>query len=91
MRKAIVMAMVALLALTLAAPAASAKAEHTDFQGLYFPAGLAGTGTDCPVPVSRMGRSRLLRDGHGFLDRYCPAARIRVRDMVVYERGVLVP
>ena len=52
----ITMLLLPVLFLSLAVPSAAAAAKpadspgavHTDFEGLYFPAGMEGTGTDCP-------------------------------------------
>ena len=79
-RTAMLLAAAALVAM-VAAPAASAGAAHEDFFGLYFPAGMDGTGTDCPYTwvdpafcVIDPGEQTVL-----------PSGRIQIRDMVLYE------
>jgi hypothetical protein len=73
--------LVALFPLLLPIPASAARAVHTDFYGLYFPAGLDGTGTDCPYTwmdpafcIVEQGQWTELPSGH-----------LRIRDMVVFE------
>lgn len=73
-----------LLSMVLAtsiAPTASARASHDEFVGLYFPAGLAGTGTECPYTwvepafcVIDPGSWTEVGDG-----------RMRIREMTVFE------
>lgn len=65
----------------LMTPAASARAVHAGFHGLYFPAGLPGTGTTCPYTwvdpsfcVIDAGTWTELADG-----------RIRIRDLELFE------
>ena len=68
--------------LALGAPAAaSAAAVHDAFVGVYFPAGMPGTGTTCPYTwvdpafcVIDPGSWTELGDGH-----------LRIRDMTVFE------
>lgn len=60
---------------------AAAEAERTEFYGLYFPAGMPGTGTECPhtwlAPafcIVHMGSWTEL-----------PSGRLRIRNMTVFE------
>ena len=85
MRKTIVMAVVALLVLGLAAPAALAKAEHTDFYGLYFPAGMPGTETECPH--TWVDPAFCVMD-KGAWDEL-PSGRLRIRDMTIFELALV--
>jgi len=85
MRKAIVMAL-ALLVLAAAAPAAATPAVesgavHTDFYGLYFPAGMPGTETDCPGVW--MDPSFCILDPGDQTPSV--GGGLRIRGMVVYE------
>jgi hypothetical protein len=81
MRKTIVMAIVALMVLGLAAPAALAKAEHTDFYGLYFPAGMEETGTKCPY--TWVDPAFCVMDMGSWTE--LPSGRLRIRDMKIFE------
>lgn len=78
---------VAVLALTTPASASKppqAGAVHTEFYGLYFPAGMSGTGTTCPYTVNALGmcvidagQLRTLKSGH-----------IEIRNMQLLELAV---
>jgi hypothetical protein len=83
MRKSIVVSMVALLVIGLAAPATADGAEHTDFYGMYFPAGLEGTGTECPDPYTWVDPAFCVVE-QGDWD-YLPSGRVKIRNMVVLE------
>jgi hypothetical protein len=70
-----------MLLVGLAAPTASARATHDEFVGLYFPAGMPGTGTACPYTwvdpaFCIIDRGTWVELGDG---------RLRIRDMQVYE------
>jgi hypothetical protein len=79
--------LVLVAALAVAASSAQAGAVQTEFGGLYFPAGLAGTGTACtgtwmPAPGPGMcvldsGQQRQLSGG-----------RLQIRGLVLDERAV---
>ena len=63
---------------------ARAAAEKTEFRGLYFPAGMIGTGTECPYTVNSLGmcvisagESTPLADG-----------RLQIRNLVLLELAV---
>ena len=74
--------LLAILVLALAAPAASAKARHTDFHGLYFPAGMPGTGTACPYTWVATPGMCVIDPGD---QTVLPSGRLRIRDMTLYE------
>ena len=84
MRRVIVMTALALLVLAAAAPATAAGAEHDDFFGLYFPAGMPGTGTTCPgvwvdpffCVLDPLDPTNLT---------VLPSGHIQIRDMELYE------
>lgn len=85
MRRAFV-GILLMLVLAAAAPAAAAPAVengavHTDFYGLYFPAGMPGTGTECPGLW--MDPSFCILDP----GEQTPSVGggLRIRDMVLYE------
>jgi len=70
-----------MLLVGLAAPTASARAAHDEFVGVYFPAGMPGTGTDCPYTwvdpaFCIIDSGTWVQFGDG---------RLRIRDMQVYE------
>jgi hypothetical protein len=71
------------LFLGTAMPAASgtAGAEHTDFWGVYFPAGMDGTGTECPYEW--VDPAFCVVDPGSWTT--LPSGRIKIRDMVVFE------
>ena len=82
MRKAIVMAMTALLVLALAVPVAAGGAEHTDFYGAYYPAGL-GSPEECPHTLVPLGLGFCVIDP-GNQD-VLPSGRLRIRNMKILE------
>ena len=65
----------------LAVPSAATGAEHTDFYGVYFPAGLPGTNTACPG--NWVGPALCVIDPGSWT--VLPSGRHRIRDMTVYE------
>lgn len=79
-----VLFLAAMLVLGLAAPAASAPAVHTAFHGLYFPAGLDGTGTECPDPYVwvAMPPSCVIAPG---TTTGLPNGRVFISEMELYE------
>jgi len=52
--RAVVLLLLTVLVLALAAPASSAEAPRSFFHGVFFPAGMEGTGTECPYTWSEM-------------------------------------
>jgi hypothetical protein len=79
--RATIALLTAVLLAAAAAPSVSARAAHDEFAGLYFPAGMPGTGTDCPYTwvdpafcVIDPGTWTAPADG-----------RLRIRDMRVFE------
>lgn len=72
----------AILVLGLAAPASSAVAVHSGFHGLYFPAGMEGTGTDCPYTWVEMPPSCVMAPGS---QTVLPNGRVFISDMELYE------
>ncbi|MEN8115155.1 MAG: hypothetical protein ABFS21_12305 [Actinomycetota bacterium] len=66
---------------TAAEPAESPGAVHTDFEGLYFPAGMPGTGTDCPY--FWMDPAFCIIDPG--TQTVLPSGRTQIRGMTVYE------
>jgi hypothetical protein len=60
---------------------ASAKASHTDFVGLYFPAGMPGTDTECPYTWVDPAFCVIDPGTWTELD----SGRVRIRGMEVYE------
>lgn len=81
MRRIAVALAVAALSLGVAVPAASAPSWHTDFWGVYFPAGLPGTGTDCPYAWVEPAFCVI---DPGEWDAL-PGERIRIRGITLYE------
>ena len=79
--RAVILLLVPVLALAIAVPYASARAEHTDFYGLYFPAGLPGTGSVCPY--TWMDPSFCIIDQGSWSQT--PSGRIAIRGMTLYE------
>lgn len=70
------------------APVAEARSIHAapgveraPFMGLYFPAGMAGTGTECPY-VWREPSFCIMEPGS---QKHLPNGRVRIRDMKLYE------
>ncbi len=82
MRRHVAIAFLAsVLLVGVTAPSVSARAVQTEFAGVYFPAGMPGTGTTCPYTwvapafcVVDPGSWTALADG-----------RWRIRDMTVFE------
>ena len=84
MRRTSVLALVAALVLTVLVPsAASARSERTDFYGVYFPAGMPGTGTECPEPYEWVDPAFCVID-QGDWDQL-PSGRLRIRNMTILE------
>jgi hypothetical protein len=84
MRKVIVALTLLVLAAATpvaAGPAGDSGAVHTDFYGLYFPAGMPGTGTECPGLW--MDPSFCILDPGD--QAASPGGNLRIRDMVLYE------
>ncbi|MCL1599131.1 MAG: hypothetical protein M3094_08110 [Actinomycetia bacterium] len=77
----LVLGLVGPAAATAAKPADSPGAVHTDFEGLYFPAGLEGTGTECPGEW--MDPALCVTDQGSWT--FLPSGRIRIRNMEVFE------
>jgi hypothetical protein len=75
------LSLVAPSAATAAKPADSPGAVHTDFEGLYFPAGMAGTGTTCPG--FWMDPSFCILDPGS--QTTLPSGRLKIRGMTLYE------
>lgn len=67
-----------------AKPADSPGALHTDFVGLYFPAGMLGTGTDCPGTWMDPSFCILDPDPTSSME-LLPSGRLKIRDMTLYE------
>lgn len=63
---------------------AQASAVHSEFHGLYFPAGMAGTGTTCPYTVNPLGMC-VIDPGETTV---LPSGRIQIRGMVLLELAV---
>jgi hypothetical protein len=83
MRRTATLLAVAALMVGVAVPAASAKATHTEFHGLYFPAGMEGTGSECPDPYVWQPPAFCVIDPGRQIP--LPSGRIRIRNMQVYE------
>jgi hypothetical protein len=71
----------AALVLGAAMPAATADDGHTDFWGVYFPAGMAGTDTECPYTWVEPAFCIIDQGTWNEL----PSGRTRIRGMTVYE------
>jgi hypothetical protein len=69
------------LVLGLAAPSVAGGAVRTDFQGVYFPAGMPGTGTECPY--TWVDPAFCVIDPGSWTT--LPSGRVRIRGMTVYE------
>jgi hypothetical protein len=63
------------------APPVSAGAVHTDYYGLYFPAGMPGTGTSCPY--TWVAPSFCVKDQGSWT--VLDGGRLRIRDMTILE------
>src|SRR4030042_2225064 len=74
--------LLATLILGLLAPAAGAVAEHSRFHGLYFPAGMEGTDTDCPYTWQEMPPMCIMAAGSPAV---LPGGRLLIRDIELYE------
>lgn len=74
--------LLAALILGLLAPAAGAVAEHSRFHGLYFPAGMEGTNTDCPYTWQEMPPMCIMAAGS---QAVLPDGRLLIRDIELYE------
>jgi hypothetical protein len=84
MRRTSVLALAAALVLTVLFPSgASARTEHTEFFGLYFPAGMPGTYTECPEPYEWVDPAFCVID-RGDWDPL-PGGRLRIRNMTILE------
>jgi len=57
------------------------RAEHTSFSGVYFPAGMPGTGTECPGEWVDPAFCIVEKGSWTEL----PNGRLQIRDMTVYE------
>jgi hypothetical protein len=71
-------------AATAAKPADSPGAVHTDFEGLYFPAGMADTGTTCPETWMPPSFCILGPEPYSSIESL-PSGRLKIRDMTLYE------
>lgn len=79
-RTATLLAIAAFVAVAVV-PAASARAEHSEFYGLYFPAGMEGTDTKCPY--TWVDPAFCVIDQGDWTP--LPSGRLRIRGMTVYE------
>jgi hypothetical protein len=79
-RIAILVAMAALMSI-FTVPTASADNRHSDFYGVYFPAGMPGTGTDCPY--TWVDPAFCVIDPGDWTE--LPSGKLRIRGMTVYE------
>jgi hypothetical protein len=70
-----------ILMLGPAAPALSEGAKHAEFYGLYFPAGMPGTGTECPY--TWVAPSFCVIDQGSWTA--LPSGNLRIREMTVFE------
>jgi len=80
----LVLALTAPLAASAAKPADAPGAVHTDFFGMYFPAGMEGTGTDCPGFWMDPAFCILDADPYSSITT-TPSGRLKIRDMELYE------
>ena len=82
--RVVMLFLLATLILGLVAPSAGAVAEHSRFHGLYFPAGMDGTGTDCPDPYvwNEMPPMCVMAPG---TQTVLPDGRVLIRDIELYE------
>jgi len=80
-RRAAISCLLSMFLLALTVPTMSAGARHTDYYGLYFPAGMPGTGTTCPY--TWIAPSFCVKDQGSWtvLDH----GRLRIRDMTLLE------
>ncbi|MDA8204365.1 MAG: hypothetical protein M0Z49_16735 [Chloroflexi bacterium] len=72
--------LLAILLIGLAAPTASARATHDEFVGLYFPAGMPGTGTECPY--TWVDPAFCVIDPGSWTE---VDGRLRIRDITLFE------
>jgi len=82
--RVVMLFLLATLILGLVAPSAGAVAEHSRFHGLYFPAGMDGTGTDCPDPYvwNEMPPMCVMAPG---TQTVLPDGRVLLHDIGLYE------
>jgi len=78
----VILCLLAILVLGLVAPSAGAVAEHSRFHGLYFPAGMEGTDTECPYTWQEMPPMCVMAPGS---QTVLPDGRLLIRDMEIYE------
>jgi len=78
----VILCLLAILVLGLVAPSAGAVAEHARFHGLYFPAGMEGTDTECPYTWQEMPAMCVMAPGS---QTVLPDGRLLIRDMEIYE------
>lgn len=78
------LALVVVAGFSLGVSAAQAQAVQTDFYGLYFPAGMTGTGTTCPYTVNPLGMC-VIDPGE---TAELPSGHLQIRDMVILELAV---
>jgi hypothetical protein len=71
-------------AATAAKPADSPGVVHTDFEGLYFPAGMADTGTTCPETWMPPSFCILGPEPYSSIESL-PGGRLKIRGMTLYE------
>lgn len=84
------LSLVAPSAVTAAKPADSPGAVHTDFYGVYFPAGMPGTNTKCPYDwvdtlADQPFPACIKNQGS---QTELPSGRIKIRDMTLFELAV---
>jgi hypothetical protein len=79
-----VLFLAAILVLGLAAPGGAVEAEHTAFHGLYFPAGMAGTDTECPPPYVWIEMPPMCAKVP-FSQTVLPNGRVFISDLELYE------
>jgi hypothetical protein len=87
--RAVVLLLLATVVLAVVLPSASVMAgsgsavvERTRFHGLYFPAGMEGTETDCPYTWMDMPPMCVMAPGS---QTVLPDGRLRIRGMELYE------
>lgn len=80
--RAMIVFLAGMLVLGLAAPAGAAEAEHTGFHGVYFPAGMEGTDSECPYTWVEMPPMCVMAPGS---QTALPNGRVFISDMELYE------
>lgn len=83
----LVLILLGVLVLGLAAPSAGSEGgqgPHSRYHGLYFPAGMPGTDTDCPDPYKWQDMPPMCVIDPG-TPTVLPDGRVQIREMEVYE------